>query len=49
VQQVRQTNGRVAELSQAAAEVLSSAQSLAGDSNRLKREVGDFLEAVRAA
>ena len=49
VQQVRQTNGRVAELSQASAEVLPSAQSLAGDSNRLKDEIGDFLEAVRAA
>ncbi|WP_316239032.1 HAMP domain-containing methyl-accepting chemotaxis protein [Bradyrhizobium sp. SZCCHNR1015] len=33
----------------ASAEVLSSAKSLAGDSNRLKREVGSFLEAVRAA
>jgi methyl-accepting chemotaxis protein len=33
----------------ASAQVLSSAKSLAGDSNRLKREVGQFLEAVRAA
>jgi methyl-accepting chemotaxis protein len=31
------------------AQVLSSAKSLAGDSNRLKREVGNFLEAVRTA
>jgi methyl-accepting chemotaxis protein len=33
----------------ASAQVLSSAKSLAGDSNRLKREVSNFLEAVRAA
>jgi methyl-accepting chemotaxis protein len=33
----------------ASAQVLSSAKSLAGDSNRLKREVGNFLESVRAA
>ncbi|MBR0965825.1 HAMP domain-containing protein [Bradyrhizobium diazoefficiens] len=33
----------------ASGQVLSSAQSLAGDSDRLKREVGNFLEAVRAA
>jgi len=38
-----------AQTGSASAEVLSSAQSLAGDSNRLKREVGDFLDAVRAA
>ncbi|WP_257168958.1 methyl-accepting chemotaxis protein [Bradyrhizobium sp. SRS-191] len=38
-----------AQTGSASAEVLSSAQSLAGDSNRLKREVGNFLEAVRAA
>jgi methyl-accepting chemotaxis protein len=33
----------------ASGQVLSSAQSLSGDSSRLKREVGKFLEAVRAA
>ncbi|WP_315719098.1 MULTISPECIES: HAMP domain-containing methyl-accepting chemotaxis protein [unclassified Bradyrhizobium] len=38
-----------AQTGSASAEVLSSAKSLAGDSNRLKREVGNFLEAVRAA
>jgi methyl-accepting chemotaxis protein len=29
--------------------VLSAAQSLSGDSNRLKIEVGKFLDSVRAA
>jgi methyl-accepting chemotaxis protein len=29
--------------------VLSAAQSLSGDSNRLKQEVGKFLDSVRAA
>jgi methyl-accepting chemotaxis protein len=29
--------------------VLSAAQSLSGDSNRLKVEVGKFLDSVRAA
>jgi methyl-accepting chemotaxis protein len=29
--------------------VLSAAQSLSGDSNRLKLEVAKFLESVRAA
>jgi methyl-accepting chemotaxis protein len=33
----------------ASEQVLLSAKSLAGDSTRLKREVGNFLEAVRAA
>ena len=33
----------------ASAEVLSAAQSLSGDSNRLKLEVGKFLNTVRAA
>jgi methyl-accepting chemotaxis protein len=37
------------ETGSASSQVLSSAQSLAGDSNRLKLEVGNFLEAVRAA
>jgi hypothetical protein len=29
--------------------VLAAAQSLSGDSSRLKREVGKFLDSVRAA
>ena len=33
----------------ASSQVLSSAQSLSGDSNRLKQEVGKFLGSVRAA
>jgi len=33
----------------ASAQVLSAAQSLSGDSNRLKREVDKFLDSVRAA
>jgi methyl-accepting chemotaxis protein len=33
----------------ASSQVLSAAQSLSGDSNRLKLEVGKFLESVRAA
>ena len=33
----------------ASAQVLSSAQSLSGESNRLKKEVGKFLDTVRAA
>jgi methyl-accepting chemotaxis protein len=33
----------------ASSQVLSSAQSLSSDSNRLKREVGNFLNSVRAA
>ena len=32
-----------------ASQVLSAAQSLSGDSNRLKLEVGKFLDSVRAA
>ena len=38
-----------AETGAASAEVLSAAQSLSGDSNRLKLEVGKFLNTVRAA
>jgi methyl-accepting chemotaxis protein len=38
-----------AETGSASAQVLSAAQSLAGDSNRLKVEVGKFLHSVRAA
>jgi methyl-accepting chemotaxis protein/aerotaxis receptor len=37
------------ETGSASAQVLSAAQSLAGDSNRLKLEVGRFLNTVRAA
>ena len=37
------------ETGSASAQVLSAAQSLSGESNRLKREVGKFLDSVRAA
>ncbi|MGY3696957.1 methyl-accepting chemotaxis protein [Bradyrhizobium sp. USDA 3240] len=37
------------ETGSASTQVLSAAQSLSGDSNRLKLEVGKFLDAVRAA
>ncbi|MCP1971302.1 methyl-accepting chemotaxis protein [Bradyrhizobium elkanii] len=37
------------ETGSASSQVLSAAQSLSGDSNRLKLEVGKFLDAVRAA
>jgi methyl-accepting chemotaxis protein len=37
------------ETGSASAQVLSAAQSLSGDSNRLKLEVGKFLDTVRAA
>jgi methyl-accepting chemotaxis protein len=37
------------ETGSASSQVLSAAQSLSGDSNRLKREVGKFLDSVRAA
>ncbi|NVO14114.1 MAG: HAMP domain-containing protein [Rhodoplanes sp.] len=37
------------ETGSASSQVLSSAQSLAGESNRLKLEVGKFLQTVRAA
>jgi methyl-accepting chemotaxis protein len=38
-----------AETGSASSQVLSAAQSLSGDSNRLKLEVGKFLNSVRAA
>ena len=38
-----------AETGSASAQVLSAAQSLSGDSKRLKSEVGKFLDSVRAA
>ena len=37
------------ETGSASSQVLSAAQLLSGDSNRLKLEVGKFLESVRAA
>jgi methyl-accepting chemotaxis protein len=37
------------ETGSASSQVLSAAQSLSGDSNRLRHEVGKFLESVRAA
>jgi methyl-accepting chemotaxis protein len=37
------------ETGSASAQVLSAAQSLSGESNRLKLEVGKFLTSVRAA
>ena len=37
------------ETGSASAQVLSAAQSLSSDSNRLKLEVGKFLDTVRAA
>jgi methyl-accepting chemotaxis protein len=39
----------VTETGSASAQVLSAAQSLSRDSNRLKDEVGKFLDTVRAA
>src|SRR5437899_2269044 len=38
-----------AETGSASAQVLSAAQMLSGDSNRLRHEVGKFLDSVRAA
>jgi methyl-accepting chemotaxis protein len=37
------------ETGSASSQVLSAAKSLSGDSNRLKLEVGKFLNSVRAA
>jgi methyl-accepting chemotaxis protein len=37
------------ETGSASSQVLSAAQSLSSDSNRLKLELGKFLETVRAA
>jgi methyl-accepting chemotaxis protein len=39
----------VAETGAASSQVLSAAQSLSNESNRLKREVGKFMDTVRAA
>ncbi|MGB9115251.1 hypothetical protein [Bradyrhizobium sp.] len=41
--------GGAAETGSASSQVLSSAQSLSSESNRLKLEVGKFLATVRAA
>jgi methyl-accepting chemotaxis protein len=46
---ITEVNASVAEVSDASSQVLSSAQALSSDSNRLKLEVDRFLEAVRAA
>jgi methyl-accepting chemotaxis protein len=40
---------RAGETGSASSQVLAAAQSLSGDSNRLKLEVGKFLSTVRAA
>jgi methyl-accepting chemotaxis protein len=37
------------ETGSASSQLLAAAQSLSGDSNRLKHEVGKFLDTVRAA
>ena len=42
-------NNGARETGSASAKVLASAQSLSGESNRLKHEVGKFLDTVRAA
>lgn len=44
-----EVNKRASETGSASSQVLSSAQSLSGESNRLKLEVGKFLNTVRAA
>ena len=46
---ITDVNRGAAETGSASAQVLSSAQSLANESNRLKLEMGKFLESVRAA
>jgi methyl-accepting chemotaxis protein len=46
---ITQVQRGASETGSASAQVLSAAQSLSGDSNRLKLEVGKFLETVRAA
>jgi len=40
---------RTTETEAASSQVLSAAQSLSGESNRLKLEVSKFLDSVRAA
>ncbi len=46
---ITDVNRGASETGSASAQVLSSAQSLSNESNRLKAEVGKFLETVRAA
>lgn len=46
---ITQVNSGAAETGSASSQVLSSAQALSADSNRLKLEVRNFLESVRAA
>ncbi|RXH02178.1 methyl-accepting chemotaxis protein [Bradyrhizobium vignae] len=46
---IGQVNNGAAETGSAASQVLSSAQALAADSSRLKLEVRQFLETIRAA
>jgi methyl-accepting chemotaxis protein len=46
---IAEVNRGASETGSASAQVLTSAQSLAGESNKLKLEVGKFLETVRAA
>jgi len=46
---ITEVNRGASETGSASAQVLSSAQSLSADSNRLKLEVGKFLATVRAA
>jgi len=46
---ITDVNRGASETGSASAQVLSSARSLANESNRLKAEVGKFLDTVRAA
>jgi hypothetical protein len=46
---VQEENAAASETGSASSQVLSAAQSLSSDSNRLKLEVGKFLDTVRAA
>ena len=46
---ITDVNRNAAETGAASSQVLSSAQSLANESNRLKLEMGKFLATVRAA
>jgi methyl-accepting chemotaxis protein len=46
---ITDVNRGASETGSASSRVLASAQSLAGESGRLKREVDNFLDTVRAA
>ena len=46
---IAQVERSASETGAASGHVLSAAQSLSGDSTRLKSEVGEFLQRVRAA